>query len=207
MKDDSLNWFFYLLIAATGVIGLSIIVDGMPALVQGFGYALTLGSFIFLIDLDGTPKFRNLSRSILGMAILIILAFGSVLFLRETIEINTFRAILYLVHGLTLLSVVVLSFAMHEFSTVINSDRTVVFWKRVKRFSLYFFLIPLIVFLGAFILSLFGFTVEIFTGVTEPGNKVSIAVLYLVRVLFLVPPMLVILGTSKTIKALHRVAP
>jgi hypothetical protein len=207
IDKDSLNWSSKLLLVGVASIALWEILDGIHPALRIFGNMLIVGSLLFLVDFQGGPRFRRLYWPVLTFWLIIALhsLAGFIKFSESGRAI--FRTIVFFNYSVSLVSVYLFGWAMFEFCQKVELTSLATTWKKITNATGFFYLIPFLAFFSAFIGSLVGGEIEFFTGITDPNAKLASLWPYALRILFFVPPTLVVLMFFKTNKQINSVAP
>lgn len=203
---DTFNWLFRLALCGAIFIALFSIFDNTPFVVRAIGDLFTCGALLFLVDIEGGQRFKRLYRMALYVWVVILIHAGIAFIAKQKEALEVFQTITYLVYALTLLSLPLFTQAMGELSAVakaIDLERT---WKKLTRFSATYYFIPFVAFVGSFAARVAGGEAHLFYGVEDTSNIPADLVKYVLRLLFLIPPSLVIITIHKTRKVMLSIA-
>ncbi|HTK81229.1 MAG TPA: hypothetical protein VL633_02975 [Bacteroidota bacterium] len=197
IDKDSLNWLFRLLAIGTALIALFSLFDNALFIFRALGNLFVFGALFFLIDMEAGSSFKR-------FYLLVLIIWGVVLchsvlgFVEASEQANyTFLTITFFIYAITLLSLPLFSVAMGALCGAANASEFEEKWKKLTKFSAFYYALPFLAFLIVSIGRALGAEVNLTYGVTDTSPISAEVLKYGLRLLFFVPPVWILINLAK----------
>ena len=110
----------------------------------------------------------------------------------------TFQTITFSIYAVALLSVVLFSWAMRQLCEEAKLNELAKTWKTITRVSASYYTLPFVAFFGTFFGRAVGAEVQLIYGIDDTSGLPAIIAQYVIRVLFFLPPTLILVTVRET---------